>query len=145
MNNELKGMLAFIPSCDMRISKLMVSGCDIWLNTPIVGREACGTSGMKACLNGVLPLTTKDGWIDEIDISALGWEVTNSEKEDDITENLLTLLENTIVPEYYDNPNRWKERMNSARKLIMDKFSTKRMLDEYIQKLYIPISLSSYP
>ncbi len=145
MNNELKGMLAFIPSYDMRISKLMVSGCDIWLNTPIVGREACGTSGMKACLNGVLPLTTKDGWIDEIDISALGWEVTNSEKEDDITENLLTLLENTIVPEYYDNPNRWKERMNSARKLIMDKFSTKRMLDEYIQKLYIPISLSSYP
>lgn len=135
MDGELKNIVTFLPNYDMNISKYMISGCDVWLNTPIVGREACGTSGMKACLNGVLPFTTKDGWIDEIDISSMGWIV---EDDDSITKNLLDILENNIIPEFFEHKERWGERMKSSRKMILDKFSAERMLREYIQDIYIP-------
>lgn len=135
MDKELKDIVIFLPNYDMKVSKYMISGCDVWLNTPIVGREACGTSGMKACLNGVLPFTTKDGWIDEIDISSMGWIIEDGEN---ITNNLLDTLENNIIPEFFEHKERWDERMKSSRKMILDKFSAERMLREYIQNIYIP-------
>ncbi len=134
VEDELKDILIFIPDYNIEVSKLMTSGCDVWLNTPIVGQEACGTSGMKACLNGVVPLTTNDGWIFETDISKIGWIADN----DDITNSLMNILEKDIVPEYYDNKVAWNKRMRNARNLILDQYSTERMLGEYIDKLYRP-------
>ncbi len=140
MKAELKDIVVFLPNYDVEISQKMVSGCDVWLNTPIVGSEACGTSGMKACLNGVLPLTTSDGWVDEIDISNIGWLADNA----NITDSLMTILENEIIPQYYNHifnvreNSFWAVRMANARKLIIEQFSTTRMLKEYIEKLYIP-------
>ncbi len=133
--NDLKGMVAFIPDYNIDIAKIMTSGCDVWLNTPIVGREACGTSGMKACLNGVLPLSTSDGWIDEVDLNDIGWKVSDG----DITSNLLDAIENKIVPEFYNNQDGWKKRIKNSRNMILKNFGTDRMLKEYISKLYIPI------
>jgi starch phosphorylase len=134
MKNELKGIIALIPNYDISISKLMVSGCDIWLNTPIVGCEACGTSGMKACLNGVLPLSTSDGWVDEVNFAQIGWIVRDGE---DITKNLLDTLETDILPEYYGHKDHWKKRMTLSRELIQQKFGTERMLNDYINKMYL--------
>jgi len=133
--NELKGMITFIPNYNIDIAKMMTSGCDVWLNTPIVGREACGTSGMKACLNGTLPLSTSDGWIDEVDLVGIGWKVQDGE----ITNNLLETLEKEVLPEYYNNITSWNDRMKNSRNMIMKNFGTNRMLEEYISKLYIPI------
>ncbi len=141
IEGELKGIVTFIPNYDIEIAKLMTSGCDIWLNTPIVGCEACGTSGMKACLNGALPLSTNDGWINEVDISNTGWIV----EDKDITKNLLDILEQKIVPEYYDDKEKWKARITHSRNLILDQFTTKRMLEEYAKKLYLPIFSKLYP
>jgi starch phosphorylase len=137
IKNDLGDSVVFIPNYDIEIAKLLTSGCDVWLNTPIIGTEACGTSGMKACLNGILPLTTSDGWFDEVDLSNIGWKV----EDNDISKNLLDALENEIIPEYYNDRNKWTERMNNARNLILKNFSTERMLDEYVEKLYTPTYL----
>lgn len=134
VEGDLKDILIFIPDYSVEISKLMTSGCDIWLNTPIVGQEACGTSGMKACLNGVLPLTTNDGWIFESDLKDIGWVADN----EDITNSLMNILEKDIIPEFYENKEGWKKRMKNARNLILKRYSTERMLEEYIDKLYRP-------
>ncbi len=141
IKNELEGIVTFIPNYDIEISKLMTAGCDVWLNTPIVGYEACGTSGMKACLNGTLPLSTNDGWIHEVDISSAGWIV----EDKSITNNLLDLLEQKVIPEYYSKQENWNERIKNSRTLILDQFSTERMLHDYVEKMYLPISSKIYP
>lgn len=141
MNGELKDIISFIPNYDADIAKIMVSGSDVWLNTPIVGREACGTSGMKACLNSVLPLSTNDGWVNEVNISDFGWLI---DEEGDITKNILDILEEKVLPEFYNDKSSWNEKMLKSRKLILDKFSTNRMLREYVSKLYRPILLKPY-
>ena len=139
IENELSGIVVFLPDYDIELSKLLVAGCDVWLNTPVVGKEACGTSGMKACLNGVLPLSTNDGWIAEVDVTDIGWIV----EDNNLSLNLLNILENEIVPLYYEhlkNPSitsLWFLRMQRARKLIQKEFSTARTLKDYIEKLYI--------
>lgn len=134
--NELKDILVFLPNYDLEISKMLVSGCDIWLNTPMIGREACGTSGMKACLNGVLPLSTRDGWVYETNLTQIGWIIG---VDMNLGEELLRILENEIVPTYYGLRDDWILRMKSSRDLIMEKFSTTRMLVEYIDKFYLPV------
>jgi starch phosphorylase len=140
MNGELRELITFLPNYDLDRASILVAGCDVWLNTPIVGREACGTSGMKAALNGSLTLSTNDGWIAEVPADHFGWIA----QDDNITESLLTHLEYRIIPEYLrfvENPNGsdWKRYMENSRQLILDKFSAKRMLDEYIEKLYKPV------
>jgi len=136
IKNEIGDCAVFLPHYYMNIAKILVSGCDVWLNTPVVGFEACGTSGMKAALNGVLPASTKDGWIDEVDLSGLGWLLDN----DHLSENILEVLEKEIVPMYYQRPEEWQVHMHHARELIFKEYSTARMLSEYRQKLYSPAS-----
>ncbi|MBI5358661.1 glycogen/starch/alpha-glucan phosphorylase [Candidatus Amesbacteria bacterium] len=137
--NELLTMLnaniTYIPHYNTEVAKRMVSGCDIWLNTPIVGFEACGTSGMKAALNGTLPFTTRDGWVDEVELYKIGWILEN----DNLNSNLLDILEHEIVPMYYKNPTLWQEHMQNARDLIINQFSTTRMLGEYEERFYKPL------
>lgn len=141
VEKELIHALVFLPTYSTTVGKLLTSGCDIWLNTPVVGSEACGTSGMKACLNGTLPCTTKDGWVYEINVPDVGWEL----QSDMVSKSVLDVLENQIVPQYYSNDKSpWEQKMQKARTLIQNEYSATRMLKEYFEKLYLPIIKSSY-
>lgn len=132
VKNKIGDCVVYLPNYNMNIAGKMAAGCDVWLNTPIVGFEACGTSGMKAALNGVLPCSTRDGWVDEADFSKVGWILDN----DHLSENILDVLEQDIVPMYYQRPTEWQEQMQNARAMVLNQFSTARMLREYIEKLY---------
>lgn len=130
--------LAFVPNYDLTLAKYLVTGSDIWLNTPRKGYEACGTSGMKACLNGVLQMTIKDGWADEVDWDGIGWTLYNERPWKDIYD----LLEGEVTDMYYTRdeegiPSEWVDRMINSSNLIWNYFNTGRMLDEYYSKLYI--------
>jgi glucan phosphorylase len=144
ISGKLKGYVVYIPNYNLEIAKLLTAGCDIWLNTPAVGFEACGTSGMKAALNGVLPVSTGDGWIYETETYGVGWRVDDA----NLTENLLSVLESKILPLYHSHlasreNSIWLNMMNNCRQMVLNQFGTKRMLSEYIEKLYIPV-LSSF-
>lgn len=139
IKEKLDGNAAFIPNYSINVAEILTAGADVWLNTPVVGREACGTSGMKAALNGVLSLSTNDGWVYEVDTKEIGWVINEGEAEGDI----FSIVEKKIIPVYYNhlkNPtdSEWSEKMKTARNLILAKFSTTRALREYIEKLYIP-------
>jgi len=136
-NNDLGDIVVYLPDYDMELAKLLVSGCDVWLNTPVVGFEASGTSGMKAALNGVLQCTTKDGWVDEADMQNAGW-IIDSEK---ISADFLKALEKDIIPLYSnrdssDVPESWEDHMRAARSMALNQFSATRMLREYLEMLY---------
>ncbi len=132
IKTKIGHMAVYIPNYNLEIAKQMVSGCDVWLNTPIIGFEACGTSGMKAALNGTLPCSTRDGWVDEAELYKIGWLLDN----DHLDKNILDILEQNIIPMYYENPKLWQEHMENARDMVINQFSTTRMLREYLDKLY---------
>jgi starch phosphorylase len=132
---ELSGRALFIPNYDIGLSKHLVAGVDVWLNTPVDGREACGTSGMKAASNGVLQATVADGWAAELDWGGIGWTL-NPEQPG---LHLLDLLEQEIQPLYMNRhntlPTGWIERMRRTQD-IAQRYSASRMLREYQEKLY---------
>ncbi len=137
-DGEFSDVAVYLPEYDLKLAQLMVSGCDVWLNTPVVGFEACGTSGMKAALNGVLPLSTKDGWVDEADLTACGWPL-NSER---VSADFLDRLERDILPLYYSRgtngvPEVWEEYMRGARNMVLGRFTATRMFREYVETLYL--------
>lgn len=140
LEGDLAGSVVFLENYNLELSEIMISGCDVWLNTPVVGSEACGTSGMKACLNGVLPLATADGWMYEAPLAKVGWEADDG----NISTDLLRILEKEIVPMYYDHIEKeglntdWMVKMLSARELIFNQFSATRVLQEYMERFYIP-------
>lgn len=134
---ELSGRIAFHPHNSLSEAQIMVAGADIWLNTPQVGKEACGTSGMKAALNGALMASTPDGWIPESDWSGLGWVLS----PENTANSLYTFLENEMIPLYYSRdekslPTEWISRMRRTIKIIEEKYTTARMLAQYEEKLY---------
>jgi len=146
VNGELKGLVTFIPNYSTEIAETMVAGCDVWLNNPIVGYEACGTSGMKAALNGTLNLSTNDGWVNEIPLNDFGWVINDipSKIAENVTTDSLDILKTKVLPEHEnfirdEEKSNWAIYMKKSRQLILTKFSTKRMLNEYIEKLYKPI------
>ena len=135
---ELADVAVYLPDYDMKLARLLVSGCDVWLNTPVVGFEACGTSGMKAALNGVLPVSTRDGWVDEAHLDDAGWTLNS----DRVGQDLLDRLERDILPLYYarneaGSPEVWETYMLNARDMIMHQFTATRMLREYVETLYL--------
>lgn len=132
IKTKLAGLAVYLPNYDMVMAEKLVAGCDVWLNTPIVGFEACGTSGMKAALNGALPCSTLDGWMAEVDVPKIGWILDS----DHLSDNIQDVLAQSIVPMYYQKPQEWQEMMQNARELVQKRFSTARMLQEYTQKLY---------
>jgi glucan phosphorylase len=137
-DGEFADVAVYLPGYDMKLAKLLVAGCDIWMNTPVVGFEACGTSGMKAALNGALPFSTKDGWVDEVDLSGRGWFINS----DRVTQDLFDRLEQDVLPLYYTRnddgyPDAWEEHMLSARKMIMENYTATRMVRQYVEMLYI--------
>lgn len=149
--HSLERYVVFLEDYDMVIARLMVKGCDVWLNTPIRPLEASGTSGMKAALNGTVNLSILDGWWDEAFNGSNGFSIGHGEKysnweEQEIIESnsLYDILEQEIIPMYYERskisriPERWVEIMKNSIKTIASNFSSIRMVKEYTLKFYIP-------
>ncbi len=137
---ELPQIAVFLPGYNIRLAQLLTAGCDIWLNTPVIKSEACGTSGMKAALNGALPVSTKDGWVNEVELFGVGWIVDDV----NITPSLLQILEHQVGPMYYQHlksptDSDWLRHMKNARELITNEFSLSRTLRQYYEKLYLPV------
>ncbi len=143
LNNDIH--IAYLPDYDMEIGRLMTSGVDLWLNTPLPPMEASGTSGMKAAVNGVPSLSTLDGWWIEGCIDGVtGWAINNSVQktkgstatsgnEADI---LYSRLENTIVPMYYHNRDAYVAIMRNSISINGSFFNTERMISQYVTKAY---------
>ncbi|PJF37931.1 MAG: hypothetical protein CUN55_19575, partial [Phototrophicales bacterium] len=115
MQRELSGHAIYIPNYSMDVALHLVKGADVWLNTPILGKEACGTSGMKAIANGVLQLTVEDGWSAEVQWHDKGWTL----ESDTLAPTIYLRLEDDIAPLYYDRnedglPLEWIGRMRRS-------------------------------
>lgn len=139
VKNELRDIVVYLPNYNLETAEKLVSGCDLWLNTPEVGFEACGTSGMKAALNGVLPCSTNDGWIAEANLNNVGWLLADKK----ISEDILSVLKNDIVPLFFERdmngiPQKWVEMMRNARKMTLNQFSSTKMLRKYFEEFYLP-------
>lgn len=145
---EFLGKIIFLENYDMRLAKRLVSGVDIWLNTPTRAQEASGTSGEKAEMNGVLNLSVLDGWWYEGYKQGAGWALTDKKTYDnqayqdelDAT-TIYSLLENEIVPLYYaHNSNgysaEWVQYIKKSMAEIAPQFTTKRMMDDYYHLFY---------
>ncbi len=136
LSNELSGHALYIPNYDLDVARMMVRGTDVWLNTPEYGKEASGTSGMKACSNGVLQCTVPDGWSAEVNWANIGWTL----ESDRISDSLYETLENQVIPLFYQGtePGKstaWIQRMKQSIELSRH-YSAERMLQEYQEKLY---------
>ncbi|MFI5040321.1 MAG: alpha-glucan family phosphorylase, partial [Acidimicrobiales bacterium] len=150
---ELRTRMAFIEDYDMAVARVLFQGCDLWLNTPRRPQEACGTSGMKAALNGALNCSVLDGWFDELYDGATGWAMVSAERHEDLARrdeaegsSLFDLLENQIVPLYYDRrlrgptPHRWMERVKASLVSLGPSVSASRMVRDYVTEIYEPLA-----
>jgi glycogen phosphorylase len=147
---RVRSRVVFLEDYDMTIARYLVSGSDVWLNTPRRPLEASGTSGMKAALNGVLNVSIRDGWWDEAYDSRLGWAVGQGEPYDDPKLQdgiegtaLYDLLEREVVPQFYSRgidglPREWIRRMKASMRDVGGLFSSHRMLLEYAGRYYLP-------
>ncbi|NCU31391.1 MAG: alpha-glucan family phosphorylase [Candidatus Moranbacteria bacterium] len=138
MSRELRGNALFIPDYNMEMGAALTRGSDVWLNTPRKGEEASGTSGMKAISNGVLQVTSDDGWAEEVDWTDenTGWVIDHKEME----YNLFDLIENKVIPTFYhrnekDLPTKWLKMMRRSIELS-PQYNAERMMEEYCTKLY---------
>ena len=144
MSKEFPGSVVFLENYDMRIGSALTRGADVWLNNPRRPLEACGTSGMKAAMNGVLNVSTLDGWWDEgCQDGVNGWaigddKVYESEEEHDKADSLALYdtFENKVIPTYYDNRTKWLEMMQASIASCKERFSAVRMVEDYYSLLY---------
>ncbi len=145
-DRRFRGRIAFVEDYGEEVAKYLVKGVDVWLNNPLLPLEACGTSGMKASVNGTLHLSVKDGWWIEGYNGQNGWSFggeISDEKRD--AYELYEVLEKEIVPLFYDIdkdgvPVGWVKMMKEAIKSVAPSFSARRMMKEYLEKFYLPIS-----
>ena len=143
LQNHIK--IVYLENYEMFLAKLLTSGCDVWLNTPKRPREASGTSGMKASLNGVLNFSVLDGWWLEGHIEDLtGWSIgprpKDVEEEGDENkdiEDLYNKLEKKVIPTYYNNRDKWKSMMAHSIAINGSFFNTQRMVSQYVINAYI--------
>lgn len=138
-NYELKHRAVFVDDYSISLAKMLVSGADVWLNTPIFGYEASGTSGMKAAANGVIQFTTPDGWANEVDWYGIGYTLPLDKADKEIYD----IFEKKIVPTYYrrnrqDIPDIWINMMRETMLNISPHFSSQRMVEDYVNKMYLP-------
>lgn len=147
---EMRRKVVFIENYDMAVARYLVQGCDVWLNTPRRPNEASGTSGMKLLANGGLNLSVLDGWWAECYEPSVGWAIGSGEEYADPNyqdrveaDALYHLLESEVVPLFYDRdssglPRRWIEKMKCSMKTLSPRFSTNRMVVEYLERFYLP-------
>lgn len=119
--------IVYYPGYDTPTTTMMTQGCDIWLNIPKDDTETCGTSNMKAALNGTLPFATKEGWLKEININDIGFEISKTDK----FINMVQVLKEKIIPLFYENKNEWCAYCAKARALIVNNYSTTEMVKKY--------------
>ena len=149
---SLSKRLVFLEDYGIEVARDMVQGVDLWLNNPRRGEEACGTSGMKAGINGVLNLSILDGWWDEAFEGSGGWAIGDrspySEDQDEYHASAIySVLENEIVPMYYAGredgvPDEWVRRMTQCLMNLSPRFNCQRMVTEYMDLLYEPAHLA---
>lgn len=144
LSHRFPGRVVFVPNYDLRLGRLITRGCDVWLNNPRRPLEACGTSGMKAAMNGVLNVSILDGWWAEgCEHGVNGWRIGDetvyeSEAEADAVDSaaLHGLLEGEILPTFYDDKPRWVKMMRASIEMGVTRFSSDRMLRDYYAQLY---------
>jgi starch phosphorylase len=146
----LRGRVFVMEDYDIRIARFLVAGVDVWLNNPRRPLEASGTSGMKAAANGVLNLSVLDGWWDEGWTGDNGWAIGGRETNPDEgaqdwadAQDLYRILEQELIPAYYERdadglPAKWAQLMRNSIASTIWRFSTSRMLHEYVERLYAP-------
>jgi glycogen phosphorylase/synthase len=148
--DEFIGKIFFLESYNISMAKSLVAGVDVWLNNPVRPMEASGTSGMKAAINGVINCSILDGWWDESYNSLNGWAIGSGENFENPTtqnridsNNLYTLLEEKIIPTFYNRnnqnlPEQWIKMMKNSMKSVIPHFNTHRMLKNYVTDMYEP-------
>jgi starch phosphorylase len=135
--------VVFLEDYDMGVARLLVQGCDVWLNTPRRPQEASGTSGMKAAMNGVLNLSVLDGWWSEGYSSEVGWAIGGTDDAAD-AEELYRLLEQEVLPAYEDRA-RWSAMMKASIEQLGPRFSMHRAVVEYVERYYLAAHRSARP
>jgi glycogen phosphorylase len=148
---ELSKKVVFVEDYGLQVAREMVQGVDVWLNTPRRGEEACGTSGMKAGINGTLNLSILDGWYDEAAEESGGWIIGDrdpysADRDDAHAAGIYSVLENEIVPMFYEGreqgvPVEWMQRVKQSLKWVSAHFNCQRMVMEYATQLYEPAHL----
>jgi starch phosphorylase len=151
---EVRHRIVFLPNYDIAMALPLYPGCDVWLNNPLRPYEACGTSGMKAALNGGLNLSILDGWWDEWYDGSNGWAIPSADgvedpdRRDDLEATALyDLIENEVAPRFYDTgadgvPTRWLEMVRHTLKSLGPKVLATRMVRDYTRKLYTPAAVT---
>ncbi|MGG5176010.1 alpha-glucan family phosphorylase [Pseudarthrobacter sp. J1763] len=165
---EVRHRIAFLPNYDIAMARTLFPGCDVWLNNPLRPLEACGTSGMKAAINGSLNLSVLDGWWDEMYDGENGWAIPTAnngaspEERDDIEASALyELLERNVAPRFYGTtvaegagaagpssgareavPTHWVSMIKHTLANLGPAVSADRMVQDYVQKLYQPAAIS---
>ena len=149
------GRVAFVEDYNLHTAHFLVQGCDVWLNNPRKPLEASGTSGMKACLNGVPQLSIGDGWWAEGYNGRNGWLIDGqtSGEDEGATDHadadaLYRLLEQEIVPAFYARdarnlPHQWLEIVREAMRSVAPAFSARRMVKDYVERMYVPAMRSA--
>jgi starch phosphorylase len=152
---SVRNRIVFLSDYDMGLAAEMIPGCDVWLNNPLRPLEACGTSGMKAALNGCLNLSVLDGWWDEWYDGENGWAIPSAtgvedpEYRDDLESNALyDLIETAVAPRFYERdsaglPARWLEMVRHTISTLGPKVLATRMVADYVNELYAPAARAS--
>jgi starch phosphorylase len=139
----ISARVAFVEDYNEEIARYLTAGADVWLNTPRKPLEASGTSGMKSSDNGGIQVTVTDGWAAEVDWWGIGWGISGKDDETD-ARDLYRYLEEGVVPTFYDRDergtsSRWSSMMKNTMVLTLEKYSSRRMMHDYLRKLYLPL------
>ena len=147
---DVRERIVFLPDYDIGMAQVLYPGCDVWLNNPLRPFEACGTSGMKAALNGGLNLSILDGWWNEYYDDRNGWAIPSADSAGDGDErdaleaaSLYDLIEHQIAPRFYDRgadgvPAKWVGDIRHTLATLSPELSADRMVREYVERLYLP-------
>jgi starch phosphorylase len=149
LHPDFQGRVILLENYNLSMTREFLPGVDVWLNTPEYPMEACGTSGMKAAINGALNLSVTDGWWAEAYNGENGWAITPHPEFDHDTreqleaEELMNILEYQVIPAYYNRndegqPEEWIRMARSSIKTIMPRFNTIRMAMDYLEQSYAP-------
>ncbi len=152
---EIRKRMVFLPNYDIGMAQLLYPGTDVWLNNPLRPLEACGTSGMKAALNGSLNLSILDGWWAEFYDEENGWAIPSADSAGDSAErdkleadSMYDLIEFQIAPRFYERnddgvPTRWVESIRHTLSTLSPQLSADRMVREYVERLYVPAAAAA--
>jgi starch phosphorylase len=152
---DVRKRMVFLPNYDIGMAQLLYPGTDVWLNNPLRPLEACGTSGMKAALNGSLNLSILDGWWAEFYDEQNGWAIPSADSAGDSAERdkleadaMYDLIEHQIAPRFYDRdaddvPTNWVGAIRHTLSTLSPELSADRMVREYVERLYLPAAAAA--